>query len=111
MRAGKLRHRVTFERPDVVRNSYGEEETTWVVAATLWASVEPISGRELLQSNRETAEGTIRVRVRVNPDIAAMTPKWRLGFRGRIYNVEHIRNPEMLGGEFEIMVREDVTGG
>ena len=37
MRAGPLRHRVIFERPVVVRDSYGQETTVWTEAVTLLA--------------------------------------------------------------------------
>lgn len=111
MRAGPLRHRVIFERPVVVRDSYGQETTVWTEAVTLWAQIAPVSGRELLASNNEVAEGTIRIRVRANPGLDSITPKWRCRFRERIFNIRHINDLLMLKSEYEILVTEDVTGG
>lgn len=50
--AGKLRHRVTlqsrFETQDPVT---GEPIIDWQTQGIVWASVEPLSAREFIQSN------------------------------------------------------------
>ena len=47
MRIGTLRHRVELQEPVENQDGYGEAERTYTTYATVWASVEPLSGREL----------------------------------------------------------------
>jgi SPP1 family predicted phage head-tail adaptor len=109
MLAGKLKDRITFERADVARNGYGEEISTWVPVITMWASVSHISGRELLISNREGAENTYRIRVRDNPGLEALSPKWRIRYRESILNIVQIS--DRVDRELEIMADADASGG
>ena len=46
--AGRLRDRVTIQTRSVTRDAYGAEVVTWATLATVWASVETLSGREYL---------------------------------------------------------------
>ena len=44
--AGRLKDRVTIHSRSVTRDAYCAEVITWATLATVWASVESISGRE-----------------------------------------------------------------
>ncbi|MBO8183770.1 MAG: phage head closure protein, partial [Archaeoglobus sp.] len=46
MRAGELRHRITIQQMQDTQNEYGEPTKEWVDAATVWASIEGLRGRE-----------------------------------------------------------------
>ena len=52
MRAGSLRHRVTIQRYELVVDEYGGplRRESWKDVATVWASVEAVSGREFFAS-------------------------------------------------------------
>jgi len=61
VRAGELRHAVQIQKPVETQNTYNEAEKTWVTLATVYAAIEPMSGREYLQSLLATAEVTVRI--------------------------------------------------
>lgn len=65
MRSGELHHRVDLIRvgPET-RNGYGEQTPKDIVVGSVWASIEPLSGRELFQAQQVKADITHRVRLR-----------------------------------------------
>lgn len=103
MRAGTLRHRVTFQEKDVSRNDFNEEVITWDDYVTVWGSVEDLSGREFLQRDRAGAEVTTRVRIRYRDDLVE---EMRAVWGSRTFDVEAILDPTGRGRELEIMCRE-----
>jgi len=78
--AGRLRHRVRIEQSVLVVDSNGDAiqdpntgETTneWVEVATVWAAIEPISGREFIQSQSTQSQITARIVIRFREGINA----------------------------------------
>ncbi|MBB3142196.1 phage head closure protein [Halomonas organivorans] len=109
MRAGKLRHRVTLEwYQKGPRSDSGATPPDWVAGATVWASVEPLSGRLLLAAQEAQSETSGKIRMRWRADVAAATGKTlRLQHNGLTYRIEG--RPLDLDGrrrELEIMVHE-----
>lgn len=103
MRAGTLRHRVVIQEKVVTRNDFNEEVITWDEVATVWASVEDLSGREFLERRREGAEVTTRIRIRYRSGLhAAMRVTWD----GRTFNIEGIADPTGRKRELVVMCRE-----
>ncbi|WP_250532432.1 phage head closure protein [Caballeronia sp. ATUFL_F1_KS39] len=77
MAAGPLRHRVQLQAPVVqIDDETGEPVITdWTDKGSVWAAVEPVSGREWLLS-AEFREGvTTRIRIRWRDDIDST---WRV---------------------------------
>lgn len=73
--AGKLSHRVRFDRLTADVDSNGEviQDATsgavnrsWVPVITLWASIEPLSAREMILSRSQQQEYSGRLQVRYN---------------------------------------------
>lgn len=106
MRAGQLRQRVTIQEKSVTRNSYGEEVITWSDVATVWASVEPLSGREFLDAQRAGAEVTTRIRIRYRSGIA---PEMRVTYGDHVYDIKAVIDVEERHREIQLMCREVVT--
>ena len=84
MRAGWLRHRVTIQEKVVTRDAYGEEDFTWANVRTVWASVDPMRGREFLQAQTEQVVYDTIVRMRYGIDV---TPENRLMWSNQYYDV------------------------
>jgi SPP1 family predicted phage head-tail adaptor len=103
MGAGALRHRITIERVTETQDSFGGTVTTWPILATMWASVEPLSGREQLLAQQVQAEVTHRVRVRY---VAGVTAKMRITFGDRHFEILSVINPEERNRELELMCKE-----
>lgn len=75
MQAGKLRHRLTLEAPGETLAS-GEPTIPWTTQATVWGSMEGLSGTS---RTGITAESGVRFRIRYRSDITA---RWRIGLSG-----------------------------
>lgn len=108
MRLGPLRHRVTFESRKTGRDEFGQPLEGWDLVATLWASVEPISGRELLSSQQTQSEITHRIRCRYR---AGIETAQRIVYDGRPFNIESVINPREIGASLEILATEGLTDG
>lgn len=85
--AGRLRDRVTILAKSVARDSYGAEVVTWTTLATVWASVESLSGREYMAAQQINAERVQRVVIRDRDDVM---PHMRITHRGRTMNIDAI---------------------
>lgn len=104
MRAGWLRHRVVIQERAPEQDSYGEERPAWVDAATVWASVEPLRGREYLEARQGQAEVSHRVGMRYRDGVG---PAMRLRLPGgRVLVIESVINPLEQGERLELMCRE-----
>lgn len=71
MQAGKLRHRVTFQRNIAGRNpaSGAPLPPVWQDVAIVWAAVEPLSGRDLIAAKAAQSEAKKRVIIRYRAGI------------------------------------------
>ncbi len=71
MRAGKLRRRASLQRKEVVQDAFGAEIASWAEFAAVWASVEPLTGREFLAALGQGNQGeiTTRIKMRYRDDV------------------------------------------
>jgi SPP1 family predicted phage head-tail adaptor len=77
MRAGRLRHRVELQARHEAQNSTGEIIATYVTTATVWASIEPINGREFFAAAQVQSDVTTKIRIRYRD---GLTPKMRVRY-------------------------------
>lgn len=106
IRAGELRHRVTIQQNNSTsRDAVGAEVPNWQDVATVWAAVEPLRGREYLESQQVNAEVDTRIRIRHYPGI---TPDMRVIWGSRIYEIEAVINVDERDREIHLMCRERV---
>lgn len=77
--SGKLRHRITIQSYDYLRDSNGEViqdgvtgETSraWVDYATVWCVIEPLSAREFIQSQATQVQISTRIVMRHRADLS-----------------------------------------
>lgn len=90
LRAGKLRHMVTFQVPTVEVDSNGEQTETWVDAfdsVAFPAAILPLSGRELIAAAQVHAEVATRILLQYIPGIL---PEMRVVHRGTHYDIRAI---------------------
>lgn len=105
MRAGELRHRITIQQKTVVRDTYGGETVTWTNTATVWAAVEPLSGREYFSAQQVQAEVNHRIRIRYR---AGITTTMRVLWGTRVFDILAIINLQERGREIHLMCKEVV---
>lgn len=109
MRAGKLRHRITIQRKSLTTDDYGGPVESWAdVAANIPASIEPLSGRELVNAQAVNAEITTKITMRY---LAGVTTADRITFEGKNYNLQSVADPEMRHRELIIMASVGLNEG
>lgn len=92
IQAGKLRHRVSFQRATMTYGDYNEPIETWVnVSGYGRVPVEVITrgGNERLFAARNQATATHLVRTRYLKNLEP-TPKDRIKWGDRVLNIEHV---------------------
>jgi SPP1 family predicted phage head-tail adaptor len=105
MRAGRLRHRVTIQIPAKTKNDIGEWYETFATWVTVWASIEPNSGKtyfEGLQANSEV-EGKIVIRYRTG-----VKPTMRVKYGNRYFKILSIVHPQERKKELDLMYKESL---
>ena len=104
MRAGMLRHRVTIQRQELVFGKFGAplHDKVWENVATVWASLEAMSGREFFASQQVQSEVTHKVTIRFRPGVAA---DMRIVHGGRVFGIV-APLPDNRGTRLVLMCRE-----
>ena len=88
----KFRHRVVVYSQVELIDSNGDHSKEWQYVTTIWATVQPLSGRELLLAQQVQSNVTANVVTRYRDDINATC---RLEHNGTIYNIlAVIRDPQ-----------------
>lgn len=87
---GKMRERVEIYSQTQTVNSAGEMTTTWTLAVTTWARVEPVNGSAVTLANRDDALRMYNMTIRNRTEI---TTNSRVIWRTRKFDVESIIDP------------------
>lgn len=109
MQAGKLRHRITIQKPSTstTRDAVGEPTTPWVDVVTDYpAGVAPVSTGERHVAAQNHMAISHRVTVRYCTDIAAIDNSWRVVFEGRYLPIEGVRNLDERNRTLELVCIE-----
>jgi SPP1 family predicted phage head-tail adaptor len=102
----RMRDRVELQRPVRTQDSAGESApTSWVTAATVWASVEPLGGGELWRAQQAQSTATVRVRTRYRPDVP-LAEDWRMVEGGRAIDIQSVTDVDNRHWEWEILGSE-----
>ena len=86
---GKLRHRVTLQRPVITKDNIGQEIEEWQDVATVWASVEPLSGKEYFSAKQVNSEVSAKITLRF---LQGITPEVRVILDKHTYNILAVIN-------------------
>jgi len=89
--------------PEEARNSLGEAALAFSEEAKIWASIRPLSGRELWQAQQVQADVTHAVRIRYRNGVDATKA---LGFDGRQLNIVAVLNVEERNRTLELLCLE-----
>jgi len=77
--------------------------TTWSTFKTVPASIWPLKGAEYITAMQVTSEISHKIRIRY---LADLTPKHRIKWGSRYFDIEAIINPDERNIYFEMMCRE-----
>jgi len=106
MNIGKLRHKVTIRNLVETQSTVtGEMVQTWSTGASVWASIEPLQGRELWQIQQLQARVDTRITVRYSNETTSITAKSMLAHStgDQDYFIEGIINPDERNIELQMM--------
>jgi len=103
MRAGRLRHRVDLQHVTETQDSTGDPVRSYSTYATVWASIEPVSGREYYAAQQAGAVRQHKIVIRSRRDVA---PTDRVMFGSRIFEVEAVLHPAERNIETHLMCKE-----
>jgi SPP1 family predicted phage head-tail adaptor len=105
---GKLRHRVTIQKPDpsAVRDAVGERSTTWIDVITCWASVVPTSTSERNIAAQAHSFVSHRVTLRWCSELSTIDASWRVLFGERALPIEGVRNLDERNQVLELVCVE-----
>lgn len=105
MDIGRTNKRVTFCRYEETENELEQTQQTLRRIRTVWASVEPKSGREYIEAEKEHPELTYLITTRYFKDV---TPDMFIEFKGRLFNIKSIRNIREANEMLEISCTEKI---
>lgn len=110
MQAGKLRHRVSLQAwAETQDPNTGAIKHDWSEVAKVWASVEPLSAREFIQSSAGQSQISARIVIRYRTGVDATM---RIVHRGRLYNIQGVLADKVSGLEYlTLPVSEGVNAG
>lgn len=101
---GEMRQRITFQSARKVKDGHGGWNLpSWDDFATVWAQVEPLSGREYYFAAQVKADLTHRVGIRY---LAGLNEEMRIKFGDRYFEIESIIDLGELHKFMEILARE-----
>lgn len=89
--AGELTERITIESPTTGQNELGETTLTWATYATVWAKVEPLSGREAERYAEVVGLSGHKVTIRA---LSGLTTSMRVLYRSRTLEIGAINEYE-----------------
>lgn len=87
----------------------GEITNDWSNVANIWASIEPLSGREFIAAQAGQSEIAARIVIRYRDGVDATQ---RILYRGKIYNIHGVLADVKSGLEYlTLPVSEGVNDG
>ncbi|WP_051566948.1 phage head closure protein [Herminiimonas sp. CN] len=108
-----MNRRITLQQRSTAQDAYGAQVDTWTTLGDLWASIEPLTGRELMAAQAVQSEVSHKITIRyqaqfANPQqVAAM----RISYQGRMFNIHASMDIEEAHKIIEILATEGVNQG
>lgn len=104
--AGRLRHRIEIQNYEMTQDDWGGVIYAWSHWAHVWASVEPLQGREFFAAQALQSQTTVRIRMRYRPGV---TSQMRVLFDGRIYDIESVIEPQSRRHALQLMCKTSLA--
>jgi len=87
MQAGALDRRITIQERTDTRDGAGEPVPTWSTLAEVWASLEPLQGREDFDAQQINAIRPTKFRIRYREDV---DETMRIAWDGQTWDINAI---------------------
>ena len=110
MRGGGLRHLVSIQRVGSTSiNSFGESSDSWSTLAQRHASIQPLTGRERFSAAQAQSDVSHKIGLRADSVTRSLTPKDRIAYGSRVFNIRAVLNKDERNREIEILATEVVN--
>lgn len=117
MRSGRLRHRLVLQKKvnaSPARDEYGSALLDWSTQATVWGSIEPLTGQELFSQQQNQSETRVRIVLRY---YAGLDTTWRVKHfdasvspqTAKYYNIIEVIDRDARHKELTLMCRQGVS--
>ena len=109
MRAGRLRHRLVLQKKvnaSPARDEYGSALLDWETQATVWGSIEPLSGNELFAQQQVQSETRVRIVLRYYD---GLDTTWRISHGGKYYNILEVIDRDVRNYQLTLLCRQGVS--
>jgi SPP1 family predicted phage head-tail adaptor len=103
--AGKLKNRITFEKPSTYIDGDKGQSVVWTYVGECWASIEPLTARELLNVMQVQASITHRIRCRF---LSGINASMRIRYQERMFAITSVIDKEENHVELEILAEEQI---
>ena len=111
--AGTLRKRITLQQQTPSLDPYGQQIVSWSDVASVWASIEPSVGRELMAAQAVSLDQPTTITLRWQPAFAS--PKavaaMRAVYKGRIFNIHSVENEGERNAVLILIASEGLNDG
>lgn len=108
---GRLRHTVSIQRASSAQDASGHPSEDWSEIGQIKASIEPLTGVERTTGQQSIADVSHRIVMRYVPGVSSgITPKDRILFGTRIFDLAAVLNLEERNLMLEIMAKERIGG-
>ncbi len=108
MQAGTLNKRIKISQlvtGSPATDEFGAPNTSWEELDTVWAAVEPISGREFWAQQQVQSEITVKIRIRYRDDVAV---GMKAEYNNKTYMIKNIIDYQEGHKELLLMCTEGV---
>lgn len=103
MKIGDLRHRVVLQKKEITVDELKQQTENWTDIASVWAAIEPLSGREYFAARQLNEEVSVKITIRYRDDV---TSDNRLVFNNKVFEVLSVIDPRERGKTLILMCRE-----
>ena len=111
--AGMLTRRIKIQRPSTIKDSVGAPCRSWLDVATVWADIQPLSGKEAVLANRISAELSHQIIVRYQSlfDNPQQVAQMRVLYKARIFNIHSALNEDEKRTQIILLASEGLDDG
>jgi SPP1 family predicted phage head-tail adaptor len=111
--AGQLSHRIRIQLPTVAKDVLGAPTQTWSDMATVWADIQPISGREARIADRIAAVVSHQITVRHRSEFndPKSVAQMRVLFRERVFSIHAALHVDEANVSVMLLASEGARNG
>ena len=106
--SSSLNRRITVQSRSTALDSFGQQITTWTDVLSCWASIEPLSGSELIAAQAVSTELSHTVTIQYRTTVTAAM---RVLYQARVFNIQSVTDPETAHVVLQLRCSEGLNQG